>query len=186
MDAQHFDALSRTLATHPSRRRVLHTLGGALVAARLGTANDPAALAYRKCRLPDGRRGRRCHGACLDVKNDPDNCGGCGRVCASGTFCCNGWCADPDQNPPDCCPPSLSCGGICTSPYDDRANCGGCGLACADDQDCCDGRCLTRGTAANCDGCATCAWGGDWVCDPNLYGEGRPGCDCQGDTCPLG
>jgi hypothetical protein len=32
------------------------------------------------CTLPE----LECHGACIDVSSDPDNCGACDRVCASG------------------------------------------------------------------------------------------------------
>lgn len=33
-----------------------------------------------------------CGGSCVDVSSDPNNCGGCGRVCASGV-CTDGTCA---------------------------------------------------------------------------------------------
>jgi hypothetical protein len=186
MDADRFDALVRRVALVASRRRLITAVAGGIAGAAIAAVGgSPAALAYRRCRLPGGGRGRLCAGVCLDIKNDSDNCGRCGNVCSGSTFCCNGWCADPAQNAPGCCPPSLVCEGSCTSPYSDRANCGGCGRVCGGNQDCCDGRCLRRGTAENCDGCATCPQGGDWFCDPNLYGDNSPGCDCTGRNCPL-
>ena len=187
MEASRFDALARKIAVGTSRRYLLRSLVGSAAAAAVATMSGaPPALAYRRCRLPDGQRGRLCSGVCTDIKRDEEHCGSCRTVCSTDAFCCNGWCADPAQNEPGCCPPSLLCGGVCTSPYSDRDNCGDCGNKCGQNEDCCDGHCLRRGTEQNCDGCSTCAWGGDWFCNATLYGDNGPGCDCQGDNCPLG
>jgi hypothetical protein len=184
MEDDPFDAFVRSIAMVASRRRLIRSVIAGLGAATLAAVGrGPAALAYRRCRLPDGRRGRLCSGQCVDVKNDPQNCGGCGRVCSDGTFCCNGWCADPAQNAPGCCPPSILCGDVCTSPYSDPNNCGACGIACGANQDCCDRQCLNRGTAQNCEACTTC--GGGFTCDPNAYGPGVPGCVCPDENCAL-
>jgi len=187
MEDDRFDALARSVALFSSRRRLIRAAAGGLASAAVAAVGGrPAALAYTRCRLPDGRRGRLCNGVCTDIKNDENHCGSCQRVCSRDTFCCNGWCADPAQNEPGCCPPSISCDGVCTSPYSDRDNCGGCGTTCDGTEDCCDGQCLRRGTEQNCDACGTCAWGGDWFCNPTLYGDNSPGCDCHTDNCPLG
>jgi hypothetical protein len=187
MEDDRFDALARSVALFSSRRRLIKAAAGGLVSAAVAAVADrPAVLAYTRCRLPNGRRGRLCNGVCTDIKNDENHCGGCQRVCSRDTFCCNGWCADPAQNELGCCPPSISCDGVCTSPYSDRDNCGGCGTTCDGTEECCDGQCLRRGTEQNCDACGTCAWGGDWFCNPTLYGDNSPGCDCHTDNCPLG
>jgi hypothetical protein len=185
MDADRSDRLARSIAAPVSRRSLVKTVAGGVAAAVVAAlGGGSAAAAYRRCTLPNGRSGRLCNGVCLDTANDPKNCGACGRVCPSGTFCCNGWCADPARNAPGCCPPSISCGGVCTNPYSDRTNCGACGVVCRSDQDCCDGRCLTRGTAQNCEAFSVC--GGGFVCDANANGPGQPGCVCPaGADCAL-
>lgn len=180
MDADRFDELTRSVAVSASRRRLLKAVAAGCAAA-LATAFGvgPAAASYG-CRLPSGRRGRLCSGVCRDIKNDPKNCGTCGRVCGNGTFCCNGWCADPAHNAPGCYPPSLFCGGICTSPYDDPTNCGACDVRCGANQDCCSGQCLSQGTEQNCESCYACS--GGFVCDPDANGPGVPGCVCPAGT----
>lgn len=181
MDDDRFDAWTRRIANLGSRRRRLAGAAGSLVAAvATAVGIPPASAGYgRGCTLPSGRRGLLCAGVCRDVSADPKNCGRCGGVCPSGTFCCNGTCADPAHNSPSCCPPQRLCGGACVSPASDPDNCGACGVTCGTNQDCCGGQCLTRGTAANCAGCAVCS--GRFVCDPNANGPGALGC-----VCPLG
>lgn len=185
MDDDRFDTFVRRIAFGSSRRRVIRSLAGSLVAAALATVSDsPAALAYTRCRLSGGGRGRVCNGTCVNIKTDMANCGGCGKVCSGDNhFCCNGWCVDRSQNAPGCCPPSLLCGGVCTSPYSDPANCGACGNTCGNNADCCTGQCLRRGTPENCESCYTCS--GGFTCDPNAYGEGVPGCVCPDNNCAF-
>src|SRR5205085_12616675 len=50
------------------------------------TTTCPAPLAL--CRTPDG-----ASTFCADATSDPNNCGGCGRVCAAGTICQGGICS---------------------------------------------------------------------------------------------
>lgn len=50
-----------------------------------------------------------CAGACVDLANDTDNCGSCGRSCAGG--CVHGVCACPGPDPGLCPPCSPSCRG---------------------------------------------------------------------------
>ena len=177
MEGYRFDELTRKLSTIASRRGFLRLVAAGIGAVATGAVRGETAAAYRRrCTLPSGLRGRLCGGVCIDTLNDSQNCGACGRVCATGSFCCNGWCADPAVNAPGCCPPDLSCNGSCTSPYSDPKNCGACGNVCGVDQDCCSGQCLTRGTDQNCEACYPCSYG--FVCDPNANGPSVPGCIC--------
>jgi hypothetical protein len=81
-----------------------------------------------------------CEGACTDTSIDPQNCGTCGQVCASG-MCVNGTCQS------GCPPPLVQCcqGTVCecvnifgTDPF----NCGGCGFECAPGSVCVGGTCI--------------------------------------------
>lgn len=71
-----------------------------------------------------------CDGACVDVRSDPSNCGGCGTSCEPtgdgcvGRVCsCNGAMA--------CTPPLICCGTDgCVDPNTDARHCGGCGQPC--------------------------------------------------------
>ncbi|MHB8418432.1 MAG: hypothetical protein ACYDCL_10180 [Myxococcales bacterium] len=98
------------------------------------------------CVLGDGGPALCCDvgpggGSCLDVLDDPRNCGACGVVCPSGQACSNGVCSGTaaacgpghtggfcnlDAGPGYlCCP-----GGGCTNTLADPANCGACGVVC--------------------------------------------------------
>ena len=131
-----------------------------------------------------------CNGVCVDIFNDPNNCGDCGIVCSSTEFCGSGFCQTP-------CPPGMSsCNGSCVDIFNDPNNCGGCGFTCAPGDTCQSGFCQTAcppGTSAcngscvdifndpnNCGGCGfTCAPGdvcSDGFCS-NPCGPGAQLCD---------
>ncbi|HMF42294.1 MAG TPA: tail fiber domain-containing protein [Polyangia bacterium] len=64
--------------------------------------------------------GRTCCGAntCVNLQNDPFNCGKCGNVCpATAPFCGGGMCGQPPCNPNPgagvCAPATLCCGTTC-------------------------------------------------------------------------
>lgn len=64
-----------------------------------------------------------CGEQCTDLMNDPNNCGICGKTCATG-ICTEGAClVCPDEAP-------TWCGSQCTNTASDPDNCGGCGLPC--------------------------------------------------------
>ncbi|MCC6873842.1 MAG: hypothetical protein IT378_05965, partial [Sandaracinaceae bacterium] len=83
-----------------------------------------------------------CSGMCTNTSYDPNNCGGCGTVCASATnatavcaggcrLLCNTGFADCDTTSPDCE----------VNTRTDSANCGRCGQACAVGYVCSNGTC---------------------------------------------
>jgi len=62
-------------------------------------------------------------GSCVELQNDPMNCGGCLVRCAPTQICSNG----------DCCAAGLtSCGGACVDTQTNRDHCGQCGRECND------------------------------------------------------
>lgn len=102
------------------------------------------------CNCDDGLT--RCDTTCVDLDNDPFNCGACGYHCdgaipGTGTknACVKGRCAiecaeglaDCNQNPLDGCEAKI---------LSDPTNCGGCGIQCdiAAGQPCVNGQCLTK------------------------------------------
>lgn len=73
-----------------------------------------------------------CGGTCIDIANDPNNCGGCGLVCPQGASCSAGVCISVQAPVTDCASQGLTdCGGVCVDITTDSVNCGGCGIVCA-------------------------------------------------------
>jgi hypothetical protein len=76
---------------------------------------------------------------CVNLGNDADNCGLCGRACEGCDRCFLGACTTV------CCADETNCGTelnpICSDLDSDGANCGVCGLACGDGQICVQGSC---------------------------------------------
>jgi hypothetical protein len=63
-----------------------------------------------------------CDGECVDLQEDNNNCGACGRVCPSDRTCLAGVCA---------CPPSTTdCDGLCVDLRSSNDHCGACGNRC--------------------------------------------------------
>jgi len=58
---------------------------------------------------------------CVDSKNDSNNCGKCGNVCAGMTSCSGGVCCPAGQT---------GCNGVCVNLQADGNNCGACGNVC--------------------------------------------------------
>jgi hypothetical protein len=118
-----------------------------------------------------------CAGACVNLKDDRENCGQCGRLCDQYAcyFCVDGFCAQT-SGVSECQP-----GGGCTDTGTDPVNCGGCGTVCQPTQVCdyapdagYQGRCLPRCEPgrANCNG--SCA---------DLQTDAR-NCGRCGNACP--
>ena len=99
-----------------------------------------------------------CSGACVDVTNDPENCGRCGFLVPYGMICRDGQFADPLATPTTPPPPTESptptpttgpcpsgqklCDGKCTNLLTDNDHCGKCGWDCPKGQICQSGQCL--------------------------------------------
>lgn len=80
-----------------------------------------------------------CGGDCVDTSSDPNHCGGCDTVCASGQICFNGACATDNR----CASGLTSCNGTCVNLTSDAGNCGACGNACPSGEICFGGACAT-------------------------------------------
>jgi hypothetical protein len=198
MDGSRFDALTKSLSVHGSRRRVLALFASGLL----------------------GVGGRRAVAARV--------CGDAGTVCRENANCCSGLCGKDASGRRVCvCPAQLvTCGGLCVDPttayLSDTANCGACGHRCpsapcksptctdgvcrlnsnpaADGKPCDDGNRCTTGTtceAGTCGGGITitctaldqCHLAG--TCDPqtglcsNPNAPDNTGCD-DGKPCTTG
>lgn len=196
MDPARFDRLAKTLTTRLSRRA---TLAGLLGLAEVAARRDEAAAfgCHRVCHR--SRRGPVCHitchcgpylspcrlskdrWTCVDLANDPTNCGQCGLSCG-GVACQAGVCAP--------CPSDLTrCAGRCVDLAVDPTNCGSCDQVCPTEANCRGGVCCTRDghpcpTACRPDGyCAGCCiefCRADGVCDA------PPPCVADDAPCPAG
>jgi hypothetical protein len=72
---------------------------------------------------------------CVDPATDPNNCGDCGVVCASGV-CTNGTCVETG-----CTADQTVCDGVCVETCCDNNNCGACGNVCTGGLTCFEGKC---------------------------------------------
>lgn len=127
MDLDRFDSLTRRLATTPSRRRVVKSLGGGLAAGLLALAGRGRAEAA-PCKSPKKKCGKGKNAYCADIQTDVNNCGDCGVECgapANGIAVCqDGVCGI------DCGTLYTDCSGECIDTMNDIANCGSCGNVC--------------------------------------------------------
>ena len=75
-----------------------------------------------------------CGAACIDILNDPKNCGSCGTTCSNLQSCVSGQCT---------CPTELNyCDGTCLDLRSNAQHCGRCGNTCEDKEVCSDGECV--------------------------------------------
>src|SRR5688572_18862229 len=63
----------------------------------------------------------RCDGACVDTRNDPENCGDCSTACASGQACLDSACVASG-----CDDGQTRCGDACVDTQTAAENCGAC------------------------------------------------------------
>jgi hypothetical protein len=101
----------------------------------------------------------------FELQDDENNCGMCGKKCATGESCCAGMCRNIDNDPDHCggCAPANKCAvgenccaGACSNPMTDAAHCGGCAAInkCPNGNSCCAGQCADLMTSK--DHCGTC------------------------------
>ena len=142
----------------------------------------------------DGGGGTCCGATCANLYDDPQNCGGCGLVCPTGSGCVQGACvaATGSQNcGPTTCPAGSTCNpsnGACIVP------CGAEGDECAVGPNkfglCCGGACVDPGQdPVNCGACGN-ACGSSKSCElTNASGICVPppaGPDGGCGPCPAG
>jgi hypothetical protein len=148
-----------------------------------GSCTRRCGPAVRDCDRDVSTGERGCE---TELRNDSNNCGGCGITCARGLECRDAQCVcatgtgDCDGNPANGCETSVL----------DDANCGACGNVCGSHQTCIGGRCTCAWPQEDCDGdpsngCeasliepASCGW-----CD-NRCAEGRFCDDGRCSVCP--
>jgi hypothetical protein len=113
-----------------------------------------------------------CDGRCMDIANNPENCGSCGHVCPTGQSCSGGTCSSgvpgipatpgiPITSTTSGIPGSLSCTsgqtncyGSCVDLLSDTGHCGTCNTKCASGKVCSAGSCTISCSAGqnNCGG----------------------------------
>ena len=120
-----------------------------------------------------------CNGACVNLKNDANNCGACGTRCAANQECNTGACTPCSKNDTQC---TDQCADLQSDPF----NCGACGKVCGASQSCTAGSCSvceatvcantcvqTNTDRANCGACGnTCA--ADQCCNAGICSATGP------------
>ena len=128
----------------------------------------------------------RCDGVCVDTSEDPNNCGGCGVVCASDESCSGGTCTSScSQGWTPCGPNPTDCVDLSTDPD----HCGACGVSCGAqvcDLGVCSDSCSSGSTACS----GQCV---DTDSDPENCGACGVACNllnataaCAGGHCAVG
>jgi hypothetical protein len=180
MDDRRFDALTKSLADRPSRRRLLRAVvtgAAAWGAAALGVGSA-AAQTDEVCagggRVDPACRGagrlcRECANCCSGICGPKDATGRRRCACPSGAEACGDACVDPAtayrSDPANC----GACGRRCSAPANARATCAGgtCGFACTSGYKLCSGACIPTAaccTAADCPAPAVGTCQGERTC----------------------
>jgi hypothetical protein len=80
-----------------------------------------------------------CSASCVDTRNDPNNCGGCGITCTAPSTCAGGSCNCAGVT---CASWETCCTNACFDLNFDNANCGACGAPCVPGKVCDFGGCI--------------------------------------------
>lgn len=127
-----------------------------------------------------------CYGGCVDLQNDPNNCGSCASFCDGN--CINGVCVDQCGNM--CTTGQTCCNGTCANTTSDMNNCGACGSVCDSEESntCANGSCKC-GSSNACDiaaGAECCTTSCKYVAT-DVTNCGGCGIACSiGETCQNG
>jgi hypothetical protein len=115
MDIERLASIVRALSTTPSRRRVSRVLAGLTAGSILAPLVDPITGEAKKRKKKKKCKGgkKKCGKICVDIQNDANNCGGCGKQCANGQACEDGECQEPP--PPQCAAGEIACEYLCCS-----------------------------------------------------------------------
>ncbi len=110
-----------------------------------GGCNKPCppgdSCAGSMCQFPESCNGgpicvgaeKCCPSGCVNTTNDPNNCNGCGVVCAPGDTCVASTCTPPTtacNGGPACTGVDTCCSAGCVNTATDPNNCSGCDMPC--------------------------------------------------------
>ncbi|KAF7840601.1 stigma-specific STIG1-like protein 1 [Senna tora] len=103
------------IITHSKAEEVTHNVGGFksrfLAHVPYGSTITSCERSPKACKV-DGSPGPDCcSNKCVNLQNDPLNCGKCGKKCGSNKMCCEGKCVNPMTNEKHC----GKCGHKCES-----------------------------------------------------------------------
>lgn len=108
-----------------------------------------------------------CDGECVDLFQDPSNCGACGEVCSTEQECiqaaCEAVCLETEER----------CDGSCVDVRTNPDRCGGCDTTCGGNEECLEGGCVPQ--------CEV----GETLIEGNCYDlrNDRMNCGTVGDEC---
>ena len=117
-----------------------------------------------------------CDGKCVDLRNDPNHCGGCINPCSAGEICTAGACSVA------CAGGTTSCQGKCVDAQNDVSNCGACGTKCGAGEVCSAGKCGLNCAGGSTQCAGTCV---DAQNDPQNCGACDAAC-AAGEVCAAG
>jgi hypothetical protein len=117
--------------------------GLSCIGAQCVATSCTSAIVNQPCLRGDGGEGGCCGTACLEMADDPNNCGGCGVKCAAVEVCELGYCVIAQCSPAHQGAPcevdgggfldlGSCCGVSCANLGSDPNNCGLCGNSCGD------------------------------------------------------
>jgi hypothetical protein len=172
MEGTQFDAMTRTLAQHPSRRGTLKALAAG-VAVLVGAGQTAEARRRRVRQEARGKGPDPCAVRCADQpKARGAQCRQVCRTCEAGPA---GLCLDEATG-------AFSCKNFAN----DRTNCGGCGVVCPESTpSCAEGACCVE-VGGDCDATTPCC-GAENACGVGTCGACLPEnsiCFMVGGCCP--